>query len=144
MVYSSEITTGSLWRTFSAAHACWGKSLVLNIRQKVKLILFMHFFELQPGLAFAETKYCCCSASAIAGQIRKCPRSICELQAFKDTWCGFRLSLLENIPKLRVLCFTETTVSLPLPPTPISPKTDGMMIEELWTLGGHWLRFKSE
>lgn len=29
-----------------------GESLVLNIRQKVKLIFFMHFFELQPGLAF--------------------------------------------------------------------------------------------
>lgn len=27
------------------------KSVVLNIRQKVKLIFFMLFFELQPGLA---------------------------------------------------------------------------------------------
>ena len=37
----------------SAADICCGeKSLVLNIRQKVKLIFFMHFFELQPGLAF--------------------------------------------------------------------------------------------
>lgn len=35
-----------------AANICWGKSLVLNRRQKVKLIFFMHFFELQPGLAF--------------------------------------------------------------------------------------------
>lgn len=35
----------------SIANISWGKSLALNIRQKVKLVLFMHFFELQPGLA---------------------------------------------------------------------------------------------
>lgn len=29
-----------------------GGSLVSNIRQKVKLIFFMRFFEFQPGLAF--------------------------------------------------------------------------------------------
>lgn len=50
--------TGGLGRASSAANICWGVcvvvggSLVLNIRQKVKLIFFMHFFELQPGLAF--------------------------------------------------------------------------------------------
>lgn len=49
---SCKIMTGGLLRMSSAANICWGKSLVLNIRQKVKLIFFMHFFELQPGLAF--------------------------------------------------------------------------------------------
>lgn len=44
--------TGGLGRASSAANICWGGVLVLNIRQKVKLIFFMHFFEFQPGLAF--------------------------------------------------------------------------------------------
>lgn len=50
---------GSLGGASSAANICWcvwggevGGSLVSNIRQKVKLIFFMRFFEFQPGLAF--------------------------------------------------------------------------------------------
>lgn len=44
--------TGDSGRASSAANICRRKSLVLNIRQKVKLIFFMHVFELQLGLAF--------------------------------------------------------------------------------------------
>lgn len=53
MVYELQNHDGGLKKgVFSNKYLLGGGSFVLNIRQRVKLIFFMHFFELQPGLAF--------------------------------------------------------------------------------------------
>lgn len=59
------------------------------------------------------------------------------LEAFRDSWCGSGLSLLESILKLCVPCFKETAISLPFFWSPCCGMWHVMMLGKEWAfLGG--------